>query len=148
MICYNRNIIRCFFLLSFIMISINTAHASGIFNNNPDQAEKKQETSALPANSGLPEPVKQNVVQIKGTVRLVGNEPFTELVITGNITAQESGNPVTWHISIDERYKLHNLQQRTVTVKGEESIIEMTFASGIPAGIRRELRNISIISIE
>ena len=139
---------RCFFLFSFIMISINTAYASGIFNNNPDQAEKKLETSDLPANSGLPEPVKQNVVQIKGTVRLVGNEPFTELVITGNITAQESGNPVTWHISIDERYKLHNLQQRNVTVKGEESIIELTFASGIPAGIRRELRNISIISIE
>jgi hypothetical protein len=79
-------------------------------------------------------------VQVTGLVRLVGNEPFTELVISTDDNA--------WFIEGSERYKLNNLQYRTVTVKGIENVIELTFASGIPAGERRTLRDIEIIKVE
>ena len=80
------------------------------------------------------------IVQVTGLVRLVGNEPFTELVIS----TEDNG----WFIESSERYKLNNLQHRTVTVTGIENVIELTFASGVPAGERRTLRNIEIIKVK
>jgi len=82
--------------------------------------------------------VSSQVVQITGVVRLVGNEPFSELVITG------AG--AEWFIHREDKDKLHHMQHQTVTVEGEEIVRELTFASGRPAGLRRELRNIRIIS--
>jgi len=79
-------------------------------------------------------------VQVTGLVRLVGNEPFTELVIS----TEDDG----WFIDESEKYKLNTLQYRTVTVRGIENVIQLTFASGIPAGERRTLRNIEIIKVE
>jgi len=95
---------------------------------------------------------EKKIVQITGVVRLVGNEPFTELVVTGTITsaAQTGGNEteLTWYIANDEKVQLHNLQQRTVIIEGEETVKELTLANGRPAGTRRELFNIKIISVE
>ena len=92
-------------------------------------------TTLLPARGGRERPA---VVRVTGIVRLVGNEPFTELVI--------SGSENVWYITREEREKLVDLQHRTVTVEGEETVTELRFANGIPAGTRRELRNIRIIS--
>ena len=87
------------------------------------------------------EPPKEEVlVQVSGRVRLVGNEPFPELVI--------SGTEGEWFIDRDEMFKLFELQQRTVTIEGIESVIELTFAGGRSAGVRRFLKDIEIISIE
>ena len=80
------------------------------------------------------------IVQVTGIVRLVGSANFPQIVITG------SGSQ--WYIVREEMDKLHDLQQRVVTVEGEESVRELTFANGRSAGIRRELRNIRIIDIE
>ena len=80
-----------------------------------------------------------NVIQITGIVRLIGSSHLPELVI--------SGDEFEWHIPREERDKLHHLQHQTVTVEGEETVREITFASGIPAGKRRELRNIRVIVI-
>jgi hypothetical protein len=77
-----------------------------------------------------------NVVQVTGIVRLVGPSLFAEIVISGEHE---------WYIVREEMYKLHDLQHHIVTVEGEESIIELTFANGTSAGIRRELRNLRII---
>jgi len=79
-------------------------------------------------------------VQVTGRVRLVGNEPFTEFVITGS--------DKEWYIPEDEVYKLSDLQHSTITVKGIENVVQLTFASGNPAGERRTLKNIEIINVE
>jgi len=79
------------------------------------------------------------VAQVTGVVRLVGTSLFSEIVI--------SGPDHEWYITKDEQHKLHDLQHRTVTVEGNETITELTFANGLPAGIRRELKNVKIIKI-
>jgi len=81
---------------------------------------------------------RTNIVRVTGTVRLVGNEPFTEIVISN------SNN--VWYIPRDEKAKFADLQHRTVTVEGEETVTEIKFANGTSAGTRRELRNVRIIS--
>ena len=83
---------------------------------------------------------EDNVVQITGVVRLVGSGSFPELVITGS--------DFEWHIANDEKDKLIDLQHRTVTVEGVETVTEMKFAGGLSAGKRRELRKIKIINIQ
>ena len=83
---------------------------------------------------------KNNVMQITGIVRLVGSGLFAELVITGS--------DYEWYIAGDEKNKLNDLQHRTVTVEGVETVIDLKFASGLPAGKRRELKDIKIISIQ
>jgi hypothetical protein len=80
------------------------------------------------------------LVLITGRVRLVGNEPFTELVITGQDR--------DWFIERSEAYKLRDLQQQIVTVEGIETVTSLRWASGLPAGNRYSLKNIRIIRIE
>ena len=78
-------------------------------------------------------------VRVTGTVRLVGNEPFSEIVITG----QEA----EWYIDREETKPLKELQHRTVTVEGAETVTELVFANGRSAGERRTLKNIRILEI-
>ncbi|MCL2764970.1 MAG: hypothetical protein FWD40_06785 [Treponema sp.] len=80
-----------------------------------------------------------STVQITGIVRLTGTAHFPEIVISG---AED-----TWVIASEETDKLYELQHRTVTIEAQETIIELKFANGMPAGIRRELKNVRIISI-
>ncbi|MCL2214058.1 MAG: hypothetical protein FWC06_02495 [Treponema sp.] len=132
------------------MIGITSAYGSGISSKNPasEQEDERIKDAAQTVEIHL---IEYKAVQITGIVRLTGNEPFTDLVITGNFSAQEDGSSsatATWYIAREERYKLYDLQYRTVVVEGEESIRALTFASGLPAGIRRELRNIRIISLD
>jgi hypothetical protein len=93
--------------------------------------------AALPAG-GKKE--KAPVVRAAGRVRLVGSAPLSELVITGPDRE--------WHIVKEEEQKLFDLQQRTVTVEGEETVVQLKFANGMSAGERRTLKNIKIIAIE
>jgi len=78
-------------------------------------------------------------VTVTGTVRLVGTGTFPEVVISGEHQ---------WYAAREDMNKLRDLQHRTVTVEAEETVKEMTFANGRPAGIRRELRNITIVNTE
>ena len=109
------------------------AAALGALGGKEKKNEKNISESEVPA-------VERKLIQITGTVRLVGSSPFFELVITNS--------DHSWYVYADEVYKLRDLQQRTVTVEGEESTIELTFANGLPAGTRRELRNVKIISVQ
>jgi hypothetical protein len=85
-----------------------------------------------------PQPAR--TVQVTGLVRLVGTAILPELVIS---------NPEgEWYIAKEERDKLFDLQQRTVTVEGEETLTELRFANGMSAGIRRDLRKIRVILVE
>ena len=82
----------------------------------------------------------QNVIQVTGRVYLVGNEPFTELII--------GGRDVEWYIASGEERLLLLLQHQLVTVEGIETVEDLWFASGLYAGERRTLSNIRIINIE
>ena len=99
--------------------------------------------AALPAGGKKETPVqeeKSTLVQVSGIVRLVGNEPFTSLVI--------SGTESEWYIDEEDRYKLKDLQHRAVKVEGAETVKEFTFPNGLLTGERRTLRNIKIIAVE
>jgi len=101
-------------------------------------------TAALPAwgsreekNTAAQEE-KGTLVRVSGRVRLVGSAPVTELVITGP--------DKEWYIAKEDEYKLRDLQQQIVTVEGIETVEKLTFASGLPAGERRTLKNIKLIT--
>jgi uncharacterized protein YfeS len=91
----------------------------------------KEKNKAVPAVT---------VIQVTGIVRLVGTANFPELLIDNSQTA--------WYIANDEMNKLHDMQHRTVTVEGEETVRELKFGNGLSAGIRRDLKNIRIISVD
>jgi len=80
------------------------------------------------------------IVQVTGIVRLVGNANFPELLIDNSQTS--------WYIARNEMDKLYDLQHRTVTVEGEETVRELRFGNGLSAGTRRDLKNIRIISVD
>ena len=80
---------------------------------------------------------KSSIIEITGIVRLVGSDPVSELVI--------SGLDREWYITKEEEHKLKSLQYQMVTVKAEETIINLTFANGLPAGERRVLKRITIV---
>ena len=94
---------------------------------------QEEKTMAVQEEKGVP-------VQVSGRVRLVGNEPFRSLVITG----QEK----EWYIDREEEHILKNLQHKTVTVEGDEIVKEFTFPNGRLSGERRTLRNIKVIAVE
>jgi hypothetical protein len=102
------------------------------------KGDAEQDNVAL--NTGVTAMEQNPLVQVTGRVRLVGNEPFTELVITGENR--------DWHIEKDEQYKLRDLQQRTVTVEGIETVTSLQWASGLPAGNRYSLKDIRILKLE
>ena len=83
---------------------------------------------------------KTETVKVTGVVRLIGTGNFPQIVITTE--------DIEWYLPKDDADKLYNLQHRKVTVEGEGSKRELKFASGRSAGIRYELRNIKIISVD
>jgi len=123
-----------------------------------------------------PQEPSPQIVRVTGIVRLVGSANFPEIVISaaaensddpaeagpaagGQANPADSGNVIEiqidgnrgaaeWYVPKDEMDKLNHLQHRTVTVEGEEIIIQLRFANGLAAGIRRELRNVRIISVD
>lgn len=96
-------------------------------------------TAMLQARGNRENSVITEYVQVTGIVRLVGTALFPEIVI--------SGLEHEWYAAAEERDKLYEFQHHAVTVEAEETIIELRFANGQPAGIRRELRNIKITDI-
>ena len=83
---------------------------------------------------------KNEVVLVSGIVRLVGNSPFTQLVITGT--------EMEWHVPREEEDTLSDLQHQMVIVEAEETVTVLRFANGVVAGERRTLKDIKVISIQ
>jgi len=102
--------------------------------------------AALPAwgrkevKTASPRDETSSLIQVTGRVRLVGGGLLPELVITGQDRE--------WYIAKEDGQKLRDLQQRAVTVEGIETVQTLTFANGLPAGERRTLRDIRIISVQ
>ena len=101
---------------------------AGLARNNVDKTDEAETEAAV------------TFVQVTGTVRLVGGMPIPEVVITG--TDSE------WYVSREDDHLLKELQHRTVTVEGYESVLELRFANGRYAGQRRMLKDIKILKVE
>jgi len=82
---------------------------------------------------------KEPVVRVTGTVRLVGSAEMPDLVI--------SGPGMEWYIAREDAGKLMDLQHREVVVEGIETVRELRFANGSPAGERRTLSKVKLISV-
>ena len=98
------------------------------------------ENAAEKIDTGKTEAAETVLVQVTGVVRLVGGGPIPELVITG--PERE------WFVSREDDHLLKELQHRAVTVEGYETVLELKFANGFPAGQRRTLKDIKIINVE
>jgi hypothetical protein len=77
-------------------------------------------------------------IVLTGRVRLVGNMPFPEFVIS-----EESGE--VWYVVSDEMDKFKGLEHQTVTVSATYRIVDMILADGKKIGIRRILSNVTIV---
>lgn len=82
----------------------------------------------------------EKTIRVTGKVRLVGTSVFPEIVIS----APEG----EWYIAANEIQKLYDLQHRTVTLEGKETVTQLTYAGGFPAGKRYELSNVVVIKVE
>jgi hypothetical protein len=77
-------------------------------------------------------------VELIGRVRLLGSEPFPDLVITG-----EDG--VDWYLEGPSRRTLQPREQRTVRIRGRLELREMVLANGRSLGFRRFLQDVEIL---
>jgi hypothetical protein len=77
-------------------------------------------------------------VELSGRVRLVGSEPFPELVIT------DAGDQ-DWYIESASRRTLQPYEQRSLTIRGKVELIELILANGYSLGIRRILSDVTVI---
>jgi len=103
--------------------------------------------AALPAwgrreknGTGKTEAPETAIVNITGVVRLVGSGFMPELVITGP--------EMEWYVSGEEEHLLKDLQHRTVTIEGYETVVDLKLANGFFIGQRHTLKDIKIISVE
>jgi hypothetical protein len=80
----------------------------------------------------------EEVLQIRGRIRLVGNMPFPRLVIT-----DESDQD--WYLEGTDRDLLAAHEQRTLTVSGRTEYRDIILANGTKAGVRRFLRDVRLI---
>jgi hypothetical protein len=79
------------------------------------------------------------VREVAGRLRLVGNAPFEELLVT-----DEAG--LDWYIEPERESDFQGFEQRTITVRGELEVVDMVLANGRRIGERRILRRARRIS--
>ena len=101
---------------------------TGLARNTVNEVEEEETDAAI------------TFVQVTGIVRLIGGGPIPEIVITGSDRE--------WYVSREDDDLLKELQHRTVTVEGYESVYELRFANGFYAGQRRTLKDIKILNVE
>jgi hypothetical protein len=77
-------------------------------------------------------------ITVSGRVRLVGTAIFSQLVITD----EEDRD---WYIEGKDREKLAAMEQQTVKIKGSAEYQDIILANGVKVGVRRFLRNITIV---
>jgi hypothetical protein len=97
------------------------------------------EPPALSDGSLYEQAAEGQVLTVTGTVRLVGNEPFAELVLTDG-----AGN--NWHVAEEGRSLLAPWQHRPVTVRGKVRLLEMALANGRALGKRRIITEITLLT--
>ncbi|MDR2111187.1 MAG: hypothetical protein LBP32_07750 [Spirochaetaceae bacterium] len=83
---------------------------------------------------------REEMVTVRGRVRITGNEPFTELVI--------AGEEDEWYVEDPgDRKLLEGYQRRIVTVRGLAGFRELILANGQKIGGRKTLRHIIVSDV-
>jgi hypothetical protein len=95
------------------------------------------EPPALSDGSLYEQAAEGQVLTVTGTVRLVGNEPFAEPVLTDG-----AGN--NWYI--DGGALLASRQHRQATVRGRVRLLEMVLANGEVLGTRRIITEAELLT--
>ncbi|GHV92639.1 hypothetical protein AGMMS50268_31420 [Spirochaetia bacterium] len=109
----------------------------------PDQPVPALEKPGIPPASGAAlyeSAVSGQTVEVSGRVRLVGSEPFPDLVLT------DEGDH-TWYINADDRPTVAAYEQQTVTIRGTVELKEMVLANGRSLGSRRTLSGVTLIKV-
>jgi hypothetical protein len=71
-------------------------------------------------------------VELEGRLRLMGNEPFPDLVLTG-----PDGRD--WYLDDSQRERFRSYERQTVKVRGRVELRELTLANGRTLGLRYAL---------
>jgi hypothetical protein len=77
-------------------------------------------------------------VELSGIIRLVGSEPFPELVLSDT-----GGND--WYIARESRALVSGYEQVTVTIRGKVELKEMVLTNGRSLGYRRILSDLVLL---
>lgn len=80
-------------------------------------------------------------VEISGMVRLVGNSPFYELVITDK-------DDIDWTICEKEAKGFSHYQQQWITVSGKVKTEDLVLADGKKIGTIRTLSKVKLVRLE
>ncbi|GHV81268.1 hypothetical protein AGMMS49944_30590 [Spirochaetia bacterium] len=116
------------------------------FSLGRQDAGKAPQTQAAPdqpsaSDAALYESaVSGQSVEVSGRVRLVGSEPFPDLVLTDS-------EEHTWYIDPADRKTLSRYEQQTVTIRGVVELTEMVLANGKNLGSRRTLSVITLVKV-
>jgi hypothetical protein len=94
-----------------------------------------------PIAARLVPPPAVPILTIHGRLRLVGGEPFPDLVLT-----DPEGNE--WYLDRQYRKALEVYQHREITLRGEAETREMILANGRVLGTRRFLRNAELEAVK
>ncbi|MCL2092771.1 MAG: hypothetical protein FWH12_01130 [Treponema sp.] len=128
---------RGFFLLLLLVGVLTQVQGWG----NRQRAVVPEPPAPVQSPEPLPQPEVWTPIEVTGLVRLVGSHPFYQIVV--------SGQGAEWMVPNEERGLLMDLQHRTVTLRGEELIMQSP-PSDNPYQIRltlRHLRNITILEV-
>jgi hypothetical protein len=121
------------FLFTLLLSAALSPHALG----NSDQDNAANES----AGAGSAEPAAQPEAEpltVTGTIRLLGSEPFPELVLT-------DGEGNDWYLDGDAREKARTYQHQELTLRGRPEYKEMKLANGMSMGTRYFLRDAVIV---
>lgn len=88
-----------------------------------------------------PHPVEGTWIVVTGTVRRVGAEPFSELVITDS-------DEQDWYVQPEDVFLLRTLEQQQVRVRGMFRLRQMILADGRELPPRYELRELQVMPAE
>ena len=111
----------------FVLLLVGTDFASGLSNREVRIVSGEDASEARDGDR----------VEVEGRVRLVGSEPFSDLVITDDF-----GND--WYVA-EDRGVLGSLEQQRVIVQADIRRRRMTLANGRELGQRLELYDIVVI---
>jgi hypothetical protein len=100
----------------------------------------KRDTKQIPDAPLYETAVSGQTVEVSGLVRLVGSEPFPDMVLADT-------DEHIWYIAPGDRKILSSYEQRTVTIRGTVELMEMVLANGKSLGTRRILSDISIVKV-
>jgi hypothetical protein len=98
----------------------------------------KETASDTPAKSPSQPAPEAEPLTVTGTIRILGHEPFPELVIT-----DEEGSD--WYLDGDIVKEARPYQHQELTVRGRPEYKEMKLANGMSMGTRCFLRDAVIV---